>query len=262
MRKSVLFSLIAAVILTIPLLASCQQTGTESKKPPLSTQAQDKPIVPEKSPWPFFAKDGQEQELADKLTAKNFILIFDGSGSMGESTCTGSSDPSVNKCDVAKKAVLEWSKSVPEDANIGFIAFHQEGWSQLNLDNRSREEFAKIVKKIRPGGGTPLGESFRLADEMLTKQGKRQLGYGEYVIVAVTDGQATDLKVLQDRVRGILAKSPIIIYTIGFCIGDDHALNQKGRTFYRTAHNPEALRQGLHEVLAEAESFDVTRFTK
>ena len=92
-------------------------------------------------------------------------------------------------------------------------------------------------------------------------QARKQLGYGEYTIVVVTDGIANDTRLLANRVRRILDVSPINIYTIGFCIGTDHSLNQAGRTTYKAANNPQELRQGLQEVLAEAEHFDITDFS-
>ena len=58
----------------------------------------------------------------------------------------------------------------------------------------------------------------------------------------------------------LLKESPIVLHTIGFCIDSKHALNQAGRTIYKAADNPEALRQGLSDVLAEAPQFAVTKF--
>jgi len=51
-----------------------------------------------------------------------------------------------------------------------------------------------------------------------------------------------------------------VLHTIGFCIDSKHTLNQAGRTIYTAANNPEALRQGLSNVLAEAPQFSVTKF--
>jgi Ca-activated chloride channel family protein len=63
-------------------------------------------------------------------------------------------------------------------------------------------------------------------------------------------------------VNKIIGESPVVVQTIGFCIGAKHALNQAGRTMYREANNVEDLRQGLAEVLAEAPQFAVTEFKK
>lgn len=54
----------------------------------------------------------------------------------------------------------------------------------------------------------------------------------------------------------------MVLHTIGFCIGEKHSLNQPGRTLYRAADNPEQLRAGLADVLAEAPSFADQKFGK
>jgi hypothetical protein len=59
----------------------------------------------------------------------------------------------------------------------------------------------------------------------------------------------------------MLAETPIVVHTIGFCIGEDHVLNQPGRTFYLAADSREDLERGLDSVLAEAPSFDVAAFS-
>jgi hypothetical protein len=100
------------------------------------------------------------------------------------------------------------------------------------------------------------------AYKAFTDQGRRQLGYGEYTIVVVTDGIANSIPQLQQVVDKIIATTPINIYSIGFCIGKEHSLNQPGRTLYKSADNPEQLDKGLREVLAESESFDEVEFSQ
>ena len=58
----------------------------------------------------------------------------------------------------------------------------------------------------------------------------------------------------------MLNESPVVLHTIGFCIGSRHSLNQAGRTIYKAADNPGALQQGLADVLAEAPQFSVQKF--
>jgi hypothetical protein len=100
------------------------------------------------------------------------------------------------------------------------------------------------------------------AYKAFTDQGRRQLGYGEYTIVVVTDGIANSIPRLQKVVDKLIADTPINIYSIGFCIGQEHSLNQPGRTLYKSADNPEQLQKGLQEVLAESESFDEDAFSQ
>ena len=148
------------------------------------------------------------------------------------------------------------------DANLGLIVFDQQGFSvRLQLGQGDRQKFIQQVQAVVPGSGTPLTQAVQTAYEILTTQAGRQLGYGEYHMVIVTDGVANQPEKLTGTINAVLARSPIIISTIGFCISDTHALNQPGRTIYKAANNPEALRQGLQDVLAESESFDdITEF--
>lgn len=199
-----------------------------------------------------------QEEVAGNLSAKNFLLIFDGSGSMSDRKCSGYR----TKIEVAKEAVTQWAATVPADANIGLVTFHGNGWSRFPLSAHSRESLINVIQSIRPGGTTPLDDAMAQAYIMVTEQGRKQLGYGEYTIVVVTDGIANSPSALRAVVNRVLGYSPIVIYTIGFCIGTNHSLNQEGRTIYKAANNPAALRQGLQEVLAEAETFDVSEFGK
>jgi uncharacterized protein with von Willebrand factor type A (vWA) domain len=242
--------------------------GCESGPPPVSTvpkaqaqvQTQTKPIMSDPAPvqqkvWPFLTGQPENAKLAGRLTEKNFVFVFDGSGSMGDSAC-GNGRPRVEP---AKRAAIEWSKSVPSDANIGLIAFHYKGWTHL-LPSKDRQAFVNAIQKIEAGGNTPLASAFRDAYEDLTRQAQAQLGYGEYTIVTTTDGEADSIQALSKWVDYILQVSPIQIYTIGFCIKSNHTLNQPMKTTYKSANEPGELAKGLREVLAEAPDFDVASF--
>jgi len=247
--------LIVFVVLPLLLLAGCG----EDPQPVQPAGSQQAPSQPQTAgAWPFISEDQPDGALAENLTARNFLLIFDGSGSMWESECAGAS----RKIDVAKRAVTAWSKSVPASANLGLYAFHKQGILTLPLASGNRDTFMQTIDRIEAGGNTPLAEAMQYAYQTFTEQGRRQLGYGEYIIVVVTDGIANSINLLQSAVDMILSWTPIMIYSIGFCIGDRHSLNQPGRTLYKSADNPEQLRQGLQEVLAESVSFDEGEFSK
>ena len=261
MNPKLLLALI--VMLSWLLAAGC---GEDSKPAPPAPPAPSptaestpppRPAEPTGA-WPFLSGDESAGTLAENLTARNFLLIFDGSGSMEKSECSGA----ISKLDAAKQAVAAWSKSVPADANLGLYAFHKQGILTLPLASHNRDLFIEAVHRIQAGGTTPLDSAMWNAYQSFTAQGKRQLGYGEYTIVVVTDGIANDAKLLQQAVDMVLTQSPINIYSIGFCIDDRHSLNQPGRTLYRSADNPQQLEQGLRDVLAESESFDARDFTE
>ena len=213
--------------------------------------------APASNAWPYLGKDFKVP-VAENLLTRNFVLVFDGSGSMGEKGCSGE----MTKIEAAKIAVRQWSAILPADANLGLVTFHarSSGIAVHEMADGRRERFAEAINAVQPGGGTPLTNALQQAFWLLEKQAQRQLGYGEYTIVVVTDGIANQPERLSMLVKLLLRDTPINIFTIGFCIGQNHSLNQKGHTEYRAAGNPEELRRGLAEALAETESFDAVSF--
>ncbi len=259
--KKLIYASALLLILSV-VLSGCGEDADHPKiKTPAPQQKAPASVTKktvESSVWPPPAKDQSKILPADQWTGKNYVMIFDGSGSMGAQGCSGNT----TKNAVAQEAVVEWAQSVPADANLGLIVFDRNGFStRLQLGQGERQAFVQQVQAVVPGQGTPLTQAVQKGYETLTAQAGKQMGYGEYYMVIVTDGAANKPKRLTKTVNAVLAHSPIIISTIGFCIAETHTLNQPGRTIYKAANNPEALRQGLQDVLAESESFDdVTEF--
>lgn len=191
---------------------------------------------------------------------RNFYFIFDGSGSMADrpdGSCVGDQDFST-KVEGAKWAVREFVKKVPADVNLGLYVFDNNGQREVvSLGAGNHQKFLQEVDNIRAGGGTPLAEGINYGTEHLIEQYKKQLGYGEYRLVVVTDGQASSIP--EASLNTI--KHGIPIYAIGLCIGNDHPLRQYALS-YRAADSAEDLRRGLEQTLAELPSFDVQEFKR
>jgi Mg-chelatase subunit ChlD len=194
---------------------------------------------------------------ADNPLATNVYVVLDGSGSMSEQRCA----PGGSKMREAIQALRAFAATIPDDTQLGLMVFtDNQVREDVPLGAGNRERFVQASMNIQPGGGTPLKTAIDLAYRRLTDQGRSQLGYGEYHLVVVTDGEASKGQDPTPVVNRLLADSPVVLHTIGFCIGTDHSLNQPGRTLYRTADNAAALTAGLQSVLAEAPSFTVTSF--
>lgn len=244
LSKKVVFGLALVLAFGLYRMAGCDAVGPSDSKSPTSTS----------TVWP---PAGQDVALVSNLTARNYYVIFDGSGSMSNMACKGAG----SKMEQSRAALTVFAKGIAKNTNLGLLAFDNQGITErISLATDNREQFILEVNKVTPSGQTPLADSIQQGREALEQQARRQLGYGEYNLVIVTDGEASSGQDPTDEVDSILQQTPIIIHTIGFCIGTRHSLNQPGRTLYKAADSPEELQRGLDEVLAESPSFDVKQF--
>ncbi|MFA5939773.1 MAG: vWA domain-containing protein [Sinimarinibacterium sp.] len=208
------------------------------------------------SVWPPLADEGIVP--AADLGASNYYIVLDGSGSMRRTGCSADT----NKITAALAALERFVGTVPADANLGLAVFDDKHLSErVPLATGNRPAFLAALRNVAVDGGTPLRSAITLGYGQLTTQAQRQLGYGEYHLVVVTDGNPDPSS--EDPtsvVEAILTESPVVLHTIGFCIGTNHVLNQPGRSYYMAANDPSQLDSGLSSVLAESPSFDVGSF--
>ncbi len=203
--------------------------------------------------WPDLTPD----LLSSDMLANNYYIILDGSGSMASDTCA----PGSTKMDVAKAAVKQFIQQISPTANIGLFVFDRNGIQQrVELAAQNREQLFNKIDQIQPDGHTPLKTALNFGYEQLSHQGARQMGYGEYHLVVVTDGLASATEEPDAIVETIIEQSPVMIHSVGFCIDDKHSLNQPGKTAYTAAANADELQQGLAAVLAESATFDPDQF--
>lgn len=209
------------------------------------------------SKWPYIGTKQSNSIDQKDLMNKNYYVILDGSGSMEDTSCLGNEQ----KMKIAKNAMKAFALSIPGNANVGLFVFDKYGEREIiSLQELNIGTFNAAVDNIRASGGTPLKTAISTGYQRLTDQAKSQLGYGEYHLVVVTDGQASSGEAPNEIVNTVLWESPIVLHTIGFCIDGNHALNQQGRTIYRSAGNYDELKTGLQSVLAESENFQIQSF--
>jgi len=182
---------------------------------------------------------------------KNFYLVLDDSGSMGDRAYCGDFK---NKIEAAKWAITEFAtKVVSSDVNLGLYALNR---GELYPIGKNRDAIVEKIKTINASNGTPLNYAIARATDALVNQRAKQLGYGEYYIVVATDGDGTDGDV-NDSVNYATSKG-IPIITIGFGI-KNHPLKNKSIS-YREATNPDELLSALKETQGETAYFDSTTF--
>lgn len=187
---------------------------------------------------------------------RNFYFIFDQSGSMGES-CSNQ-----RKIDGAKQAITKFMQGVPSDVNIALMSIGCTNngeiceWLPLSIANDSyKEKFNDYIMDMEPSQGTPLVSAIKIAVDRIVEQKKKQLGYGDYRIIVITDGQATDGDIEDAATYAI--QYTIGIYTIGLCIDSSHPLYQYSVMYY-DADDYTKLQKALESVTAETEMFDAS----
>jgi Ca-activated chloride channel homolog len=258
-RKVIPVVIFAAVFLLVAI-RNCSSSGSRDVVP--ATSAVD--VVPEPADpgvgnlaqtWPPL---GGAAVSASPSSDINYYIVVDGSGSMKSHEC----GDGVSKMEAAVQAVGSFIETAPATANIGLAAFDRRAISErVALGVGNRESLVEALQHIQAGSGTPLNSGIRIGYNRLTDQARKQLGYGEYHLIVVTDGRPEPSS--EDPtpvVREILRNSPVVVHTIGFCIDSNHVLNQQGRTYYASATSPQELQSSLQAVLAEAPTFDVARF--
>jgi len=188
--------------------------------------------------------------------ASNYYFIFDMSGSMDES-CSGK-----RKIDGAKEAVTRFMKNVPDDVNIGLMLIGTKTGDDyaeaLPIGPGKKEEFLNIINGLQPRGGTPLGEAIQMSVDKVVEQYKKQLGYGTYRIIIITDGVQTGIS-LKEPCYYLAQHGFIGLYSIGLCMKKSHTLKNYSLS-YRDANNYEELEQALVEATAESDVFDPNLF--
>ncbi len=228
-----------------------------SVQPIESTGAKTYALEPLRNTWPAIESAGDALTDPGELLATNYYVVLDGSGSMKDRKCSGSR----SKMEVAIDALSTFAGELPPDANFGLGVFSRGEIQELiPLGRGQRDQVQRLASRISPDGATPLYSAIKFALDRLTDQGQRQLGYGEYNLVMVTDGLASSGQDPTSMVQHIFEQTPVNLHTIGFCISDRHSLNQPDRSFYRSANDPTSLSRGLKAVLTEAPAFDVTTF--
>ena len=250
-----------AIILAGGLLAACEEEQSVSKAVPAQTETKQAASTtsPKENSWVWPGVADQSIVYESVLTKANYMIVFDGSGSMDDPACGGSS----KKIDEGKEAVAAFVDAIPDDANIGFYAFDSNGRSiRVGLNTGNKPQVVASINGVQQGSGTPLKTAVRAGYDALTAQAQKQLGYGRYALVIVTDGAASTGEDPTKLVNAIINDTPVEIHTVGFCLGDRHSLNQPGRTFYASATSAAEVLKSLEDVLAESADVDVSDFSE
>lgn len=186
---------------------------------------------------------------ADDIHKDNIVVILDASGSMNDKF---SGDRTKSKMEAAKEALQEVLAKVPDDTQIGLLVL-----SGANVPNEwvyplGLKDTQKLITAIhlpQPSGNTPLGKYIRIGGNRLLQQREKQYNYGNYRLLVVTDGEASDTEKVKYYTPEILNRQ-IRIDVIGVDMQTDHMLANVVDS-YRKADNPGELVAAVSQILAE-----------
>jgi Ca-activated chloride channel family protein len=192
----------------------------------------------------------------EAATTRNFYVVFDGSGSMAD--CPPATSGKRNckpKIVGAKEALVNMAQGLPGDTNLGLFVFDDYGYREVvPLGPKNKAAFIAGVNAVRANNGTPLGEAIQQGVKVLQTQYQKQLGYGEFRLVIVTDGESNG-NVPLSRAVGDAKKATIPLYTIGFGIAGDHEL-RKYSVHYWAADSETEVGKALQEAVTEIDFAD------
>jgi Ca-activated chloride channel homolog len=241
--------LLAGVMTYFPGCEQSQQSGT-----PQSVATNTKTEASKTSEVKVDLELDKLPANASVSMTSNYYFVFDGSGSMLDD----------NKIIEAKKACTIFINSLPENINVGLIVFDNNRRADhdfnevIPLSPINKQKLLDAIKAIDPNSGTPLGEAIVFAVNRLKEQRKLQMGYGEFRLIVITDGQANGKVEIKDA--GLLAMQKAVpIYTLGFKMDSDHEL-YKWSLWHATANTQEELVKGLQETVSESDVFEPTEF--
>jgi len=188
---------------------------------------------------------------AQEVYRDNVVIVLDASGSMRKAMrSTGT-----QRMSAAKSALTAVLEQVPESTHIGLLVFSARNVEQDWLYQLGPRDDAALLASIdlpQPGGGTPLGRYMKIAADRLLEERAKQYGYGTYRLLVVTDGQASDTQRVEKFTPEIMARG-ITVDVIGVDMRDQHTLATKVHS-YRSADDPDSLKQAVQDVFAEISS--------
>ena len=187
----------------------------------------------------------------DDIHKDNIVVILDASGSMQDKF---SGDRTKSKMEAAKAALQEVLSKIPDDTHIGLLVF-----SGANIRNewiyplgpKDTQKLTAAIHLPQPGGNTPLGKYIRIGANRLLEQREKQYNYGNYRLLVVTDGEASDADKVKHYTPEILNRQ-IRVDVIGVDMKTDHML-AKVVDSYRKADNPGELVAAVSQILAETD---------
>lgn len=241
-RGRLILRLLAVTLVIAVLWDIWGQRRQDSSQPPALAYGEQ----PTRNDWPPLEHAAENFSDPRDLLKSNYYVILDGSEEMAQRGCSSSG----SKLGDAVQALAAFIDAVPEDANVGVMAINHGRLIELAPLHGETRINPQTLAQLSAGGGAPLRSAIFRADEQLTRQAQRQLGYGEYHLVVISGGSVAPGEEPADVMRRLLNESPLNLHIISLCSGASDTLNEPGLgRIYHAADNYAALQQGLSAVL-------------
>ena len=183
------------------------------------------------------------------LASQKVVVVVDDSGSMDDRMRY---EKQVRKMTAAKQALQVVLQKLPEDAEVGMLALNR-GWL-IPIQALDRNKLQKQVERLRARGGTPLGTRMKEATDALLELRSKD-AYGDFRLLVVTDGEASDQEVLTSVLPDIMSRH-LVVDVIGVDMKSEHSLATEV-TNYRRADDPGSLEAAIAESLAESDDSNI-----
>lgn len=183
-------------------------------------------------------------------------IVVDASGSMDEGMDNGKGGE-VRKIDAAKVALKSVIDQIPSNTHVGVLLFVGSSFGGQRIDwltpigPLNKDPLKAAIDGITPGGGTPLGQSIKLAADALIDARVGQHNYGTYQLLVVTDGEATDRDLMQTYAP-LVVQSGIQFDVIGVGMPGRHMLATTAHRYW-SANDTVTLNAAL-KTAVQAES--------
>jgi von Willebrand factor type A domain len=180
------------------------------------------------------------------------VVVLDDSGSMRQRMQTDQG--ALQRIEVAKNALSRVVTQLPDNTQLGILLLNQNQRGNrwlVPLGPLDIKRCLASIQKIRADGGTPLGASIKTATDALLEARQRKV-YGNFRLLVVTDGEATDADLLANYLPDVLSRG-ITLDVIGVDMSADHSLAGRAHS-YRRAGDAASLENALREVFAESSS--------
>jgi len=147
-----------------------------------------------------------ERTVAVPVERASIMLMTDVSGSM-EAT-----DVRPNRLAAAKRAAHTFVDQVPDQVNIGVLAFNRSP-RVLSSPTRERDAIHRAIERMKSSGGTAGGEAIATATEILNRLPGELGRRPPAAIVLLSDGASTSGRDPVDAARAAKEKK-IPVYTV------------------------------------------------